>query len=416
VSWRLFSNVSFLSTIVFSWLAAVLMAFDTNMISEEIGTYNYRYFSVDKSIYYYLMHGMGIVCAVLSGVSALLNHNYKYFPFDAILAFCILQIFGLTWFAYTYVTSEYYDLWQAIGSTGFMVWLSTIVAFAAVDPRAIDWVKKTLPFFVYLTLFLFLLNVLSSDYIRVPGASRELRIYLILWWFVAWFYLNEKRMAVTWVLLREVPFLMLLIGALYIQSRSWFLLTLMLFLVRKKIVHNCSNKNNKLVTNVVYSLAVLFMVAMSFLFIWDVIMQAASEFAVRLMEDTRSNQYVYFFQSISPWELIIGLGPEGTWFWPGRGDYQFIDNGILWLLFIGGLPVAFSYLYFIVWPSLKLAKRLGTKDEDSPAIFLIILYLVMLLGLATYMSPSVSIQSYFVYMLVGQCYWLLYKNGKGRND
>ncbi len=416
MNWRLTSNVFFLLTIALSWLAAVLMAFGTNMVYEKLGTYDYRYFTVDKNIYYYSMHGMGILCALLAGISAIFNKNYKYFPSKAILAFFILQLFGLSWFIYTYVTSEEYGLWQAIGSTGFMVWLSTIFIFAGVDPRTIDWMKKLLPLFVCLTLFLFLLNVLFSDYIRVPGASKELRLYLILWWFAAWFYLTENRLTMVWTLLREVAYFILLLGALYIQSRSWFLLTIILFLVRKKIVHINVKDNIKLVNNLLYFIAITFMLLMSIFFMWDVIIQATSGFSDRLMEDSRSNQYIYFFQSISLWELIIGLGPEGTWFWPGRGAYQYIDNGVLWLLFIGGIPIAFSYLYFVVFPSFQAAKKLNSQDDDLSSVSLVILYSVMLLGLATYMSPSVSIQSYFIYMLVGQCYWLLYKSKKDLNE
>lgn len=410
MTWRAVSNYTFVCAIGFSWLAAVLLALSTSMGFEFEGSYEHRFFVVDKTIYYYMTHGLSIFFVVISGLAALLNKNYRVMPSNSVIAFMIMQVFGFGWFISVYCFSELYTLKDAVGSTGFMVWLSTILVFSAVDPKAMRMIERKLPIIVYVTLAIFILGILFNEYVRIPGASKELRLYLILWWFAAWFFLHERRNTFFWVMMRQVPYMILLLGSLYIQSRSWLLLTLALIVLRRMYIVDIYSPRMKVFMNIVNAIIAMIGFLGMVLFFGDILIEASNGFIDRIFEDSRSNQYQYFFESVSPSDLILGLGPEATWYWPGRGEYQFFDNGVLWMLFIGGMPIAFSYLYFIITPGFLAVRRLNYSKNDLSVATLIVLYLLMLLGLATYTSPSVSIQSFIMYMFVGNCYWLLMNN------
>jgi hypothetical protein len=133
---------------------------------------------------------------------------------------------------------------------------------------------------------------------------------------------------------------------------------------------------------------------------------ATESFVSRFGDDTRSSQYLDFFSVVPVSDLLLGRGPKGTWYWYGIGDYQYFDNGLLWTLFIGGVPTLLSYLAIIVWPAICALRR-NPSGQDAAAVCMVLLWAVALTGLSTYTIPSVGLGSSLVSLWAGRCSLIL---------
>jgi O-antigen ligase len=88
------------------------------------------------------------------------------------------------------------------------------------------------------------------------------------------------------------------------------------------------------------------------------------------------------------------------------GDYQFFDNGYLWMLFIGGVPTLLCYGAIIVWPAIQAFSR-RPRGLDGAAVFLVLTWGVALTGLSTFTLPSVSLNSFLMALWAGRCHVFL---------
>jgi hypothetical protein len=138
---------------------------------------------------------------------------------------------------------------------------------------------------------------------------------------------------------------------------------------------------------------------------------AINQLEARLYQDDRSQQYVDFFSDVQWQELALGRGPAGTWYWPGIGNFQFIDNGYLWMAFIGGLPILLAYCVLILLPAVH-ALWAGAPLNISSAAWIILLWALALGGLSNYNIPSLTLQSYCISLFAGRCHaWLSESRG-----
>lgn len=410
LTWRRLSSIFFISTVLISWLAAVVLSLQTKMSIDYIGSYEHRFFQVNKTSVYYILHLLEIICSICCGLTALINKNHKFLNSKELFSFLMMQITGMSWFAITIISDPKYTFMESIGSTGFLVWLSTIIVFSSVDPKNYNTIFRITPYLISLTLIILLWKIFNSNYVRIPGTSSELQLYIIYWWLFSFYYLKSKVYYGIQYIVVQLFFTIMIIGALYIQSRSWLLLSIIIYVLKnREIKRNTSfDRECRLKMSIFKMLSLALVFIVGFVVFKESIYQAVNGFSERLLDDSRSNQFVYFFDSVDWWQLILGLGPNGTWYWPGIGNYQYIDNGFLWMLFIGGVPLCISYLYFLFSPFLKSYFDNNTRSlflNSGYEYYLVGLYLLMLMGLATYMGPSISFKSYWLYSIVGATYY-----------
>lgn len=394
--------------LVSTWVAAVLHAESTELTVVSIEAYSAPSYFVRKSVYFYFFHAVGIFSIMLSGIFALLNRNYRLVSPSGRIACLILWGTAIIWLIVTVVSSEKYGIWEMFGSTGVFVWLATIAVFVGVDDLAWRKLDELFEILAVLTVFFLIRSIwLKESYVWIPGASSQLQHFIIYWWVGAWTFLSFSE--VTGITLRRVFHLMLLpvmlIAVLYIQSRTWLVLTLILLPIRLILLSKRKDHAGLASKLAVISLAAI-VVAGTYWIFADLAKQSLDGLLKRLSDDTRSSQYFYFFKSVSLADLVLGKGPEGTWYWPGVGKYQFFDNSVLWMAFIGGLPLAISYTVFVILPGFKVP-FFGIKDKTvSVSSVLLRLYALMSLGFATYMSPALSLPCYMLYLMAGRCYFM----------
>jgi hypothetical protein len=133
---------------------------------------------------------------------------------------------------------------------------------------------------------------------------------------------------------------------------------------------------------------------------------AADGLSARILEDTRSGQYVDFFSVVPVTDLVLGRGPKGTWYWPGFGEYRFFDNGYLWILFEGGVAMFVCYVTIMVAPGVRAVRRKPAGD-DAAAVCLILIWGLALTGLSTFTGPSVTIMDLLICIYAGRCHRFL---------
>lgn len=363
-------------------------------------------FEENKTALYYVLHGTSILTFFVSIVWAFVSRLHGHITKGKSVAYAIMSITVLFWFLITMIAEEKYTLKDALGSTGFAVWIVSGIAFCAVDEKIRSFFDKRLLFvFLLVSIAGFLYSILVVHYERFPGASSQLRFYILFWWLSAYYYLSNNSKNYLMILFKEFCFLLMVVGALYIQSRSWLLLSLIIFFIRNKYFKVEGAYAFKVIYWCFYTFSIMFSLVVAIYLFSSVLGDAVTGLLDRLDEDSRSNQYYYFFESVDLSQLVLGLGPLGTWYWPGRGDYQYIDNGLLWILFIGGIPLFISYIYFVFSGVVGKQSSVILSRDVKASRYLIILYGLMLCGLATFISPSLYFHSIFLYFILGR-YWI----------
>jgi O-antigen ligase len=115
---------------------------------------------------------------------------------------------------------------------------------------------------------------------------------------------------------------------------------------------------------------------------------------------------MHFFRDVHLYELLYGRGPKGSWYWPIIRDYyQYFDNGYLWMLFMGGVPLLLGYLALVIRPATRLT-RARLASGDAASVFMMLFWALALTGLSTFTLPSVAFTSFFISLLAGRCHAL----------
>src|ERR1700676_2845757 len=126
----------------------------------------------------------------------------------------------------------------------------------------------------------------------------------------------------------------------------------------------------KLTTNAVVALCLggLLMLGLVYV-VWytpatlrSVVPASASSFWDRSTQDTRSAQFVNFFQKVSPGTFLLGIGIPRQGEFNGLGE-KGIDVGYVNILFIGGVPALVLFLVINLLPAVRcLGSRFDTLD------------------------------------------------------
>ena len=333
-----------------------------------------------------------------------INLGLKRIDFYLKFSFVLILIASLLW---TFISFSFEEILskKIFSSTGPFVWLSCVLMFSGREQITWIYVKPVIKFIALVTAIMALRQLLlvgnSGNYVRY--FSSEVRYMLILMWFGGWVFLSRDKSKYILSLVWIVPYLVFIVLAIYTRTRSWLLMGVIIFIV-DFCFSNKSNRHidkkqwikNKLILSIYISMAIF-----SVLIFSDEIVGFFNPLADRALTDTRSTQYVEFFSQVSVPDLIFGLGPKATWVWGGE-DYQYIDNGYIWIAFIGGMPMLVSYFLLIIFPGFKAFLVGGDKDIVVASI-LVILWGLACTGLSTYSIPSLSPYCFLLYLLAGRC-------------
>ncbi len=383
--------------IVGAWLAWVIVAYSTGASPDE------SFFGPrSKPFVYYIFHAAGIFSVLAAGILAFFKGHYRRLGGITRAAFWFLVITSVTWSLIAYDLDDYLS-WQALGSTGPLVWLTSVLIFAGMDRSVWKSLEPVIEVIAYITAVLALFTIVTTyGNLDERWFSAPVQYMVLLIWFGGWTFITAGSRGGWRLFLRCVPFIVFVFTAIVTRTRSWFLMSILLFIVtlfcsRHEEQMEMENRRRRL--KVFIAVGVVFLIAGVLL--QDPLLHALDAFSERALDDTRSEQYVEFFSQVPLSDLVLGRGPNGTWFWQGE-YYQFFDNAYLWMAFIGGLPTLLAYFILVIVPGVRAYVR-GASGRDAAAAALIILWGLACSGFSTYISPSLSPYSYLVYLMAGRC-------------
>jgi hypothetical protein len=392
-----------------SWAAAVNLVETAGTTVDRQG--QFRLVEVKTSLFY-AAHGLGLASMMAAGLLSVLSGRLRVFSIGTRVAFLVLCSSAVIWAAASYPMEEVFSS-EIFGATGPFVWLCLLFVLAAADRPAWTYLDPAIRLLAYASSALALQALISGDYGYYLGFSKYVEYTRLLSWLGGWTFLTATRMHGWRLLTRSIPFITLLFVALFSQSRSWLVLSCLLGV--SFLFLRARERGSRIY--LIRSLAigcVLCVVAggLAYAIMPGKLGAAADGLSARLLDDTRSGQYVEFFSSVPVTDLVLGRGPKGTWYWPGFGEYRFFDNGYLWILFEGGIPTLVCYIAIVVAPGLRALRRKPVGD-DAAAVRLILIWGLALTGLSTFAGPSVTLMDFLICLYAGRCHLFL-AEGRGQ--
>jgi len=203
---------------------------------------------------------------------------------------------------------------------------------------------------------------------------------------------------------RILPFLVFSLASIVSQTRSWTIIAALGFITW--IVTSLRTQQRVVVGAAAVVVLGVVLVMGTDRSSGGAFSDALTSLLERIDEDSRSEQYQYFFADVAPTELVLGRGPGATYKNFGNRDYAFLDNGILWMLFIGGIPLLSSYLWLVIGALIPLVRR-WSLHSDIASSAVLVTWLLVLCGLGIFASPGFGYYSLFVCLIGGRAWALI---------
>lgn len=355
----------------------------------------------EKSSLYYMAHGFGLVSVIAAGTIAGVRGQYRRLDSFTRSTFWILQLTALVWALVSYGFADYVSF-KAFGATGPFVWFSTVLIFAGMDKKVWPLVDKVVFGASIISAGLATVSIATTHRdITERWLSTPVYYMVLLMWYGGWTLFSFTRYQRVTHFWRFIPYVVFICLAVFTKTRSWFLMSFFLLVAFFLLNKPAGENGGAVFAHRLKSLFVL-LIALSVLglFLKDLLVASFTDFEDRALQDTRSGQYVQFFEDVPVSDLLLGRGPNGTWDWNGK-DYQYFDNAVLWMAFIGGIPTALSYLALIILPGIKSLGS-GSPEINASAV-LLLLWGLACIGFSTYSNPSLTPYSYLLCLLAGRC-------------
>lgn len=351
-----------------------------------------------KSSVYYISHFAQIIFLFFAGILAFIKKNKCIGNTSHALAFLfyIIAIAIMTFRGYGFEEILSTKIVHAAGPAPLII---SVVLY--IFAWRADWRLHNLVFtwVGVLSTFIILINLVALPSVdRLIVESRFWGYMQVYIWVAAWFLLRPGGLGVKANIVRWGPYVIYVFVSILQQGRSRLIWAALLILAYVFV----SKRRNEPIGRLAVSFIVFFLFALMVILFSEelsvgVFSEATSLLFERLDEDSRSDQFVKFFDQASPLDLLIGKGALATWSWNGVTQYGF-DNWWMTALFLGGLPVVVTY--FMVhglpaWRRFKVA-----KGFDLVCAIIVLLWCIKLFLSETH---ALMLNTYLVLMCVGAC-------------
>ena len=300
-----------------SWIAAV---YPVEQSLTLVGPDHKLVMQLVKGPIYYAAHALSICCLTLGGVLSALDGQWRVLDFGTRCAFYVLLAESALWSYYGYTTEELLSA-KVFGATGPFVWITVLVVIAGADPRLWRYLDPTIRWLAYASSLMAVRTLLTVRYASFGGESRYTEYTKLLLWLGGWTLLSATRAKGWSLVLRFLPIVCLIPVALCSQSRSLTLesiLLILLFIVLR------AREQGSVLRAVPLLVGVCIAGCLAGLLIYSIVPQtvdaSVNGLNARMTDDTRSGQYTDFFEVVPLGDLVLGRGPNGTWYWRGLGD------------------------------------------------------------------------------------------------
>lgn len=349
------------------------------------------YTFVNTGRYGILFYSISVVFMLL----LLFRCVFKYFNslskslkilFEVLLTYFILYTF------FTLTQNSFQStLFENIATTVILFPCLFIIGY---DDDVWSCLKKMIPFICFFLLLLFFCLVIdywhSYGLVGTMNANyKQVFAYLITSiWFL--FIVNEKN-----DLYKNIMLFSLIIASIITTSRAWVLQVCIL-----TFVYLFDKRGNKLVRII---LAII-LLGISVLVISFIFPNITGNLFERGFEDTRTGQYLIFFNNYSWYDLIIGQGLNAGYSYLGNTNYSYFDNQFLFVLFhYGILPIiVFLTLFFKIFLIPKDAFSKYFRKILKRIRYILPLILFAYLGLSTYYQIKFDYNTFLIMIIIGR--------------
>lgn len=121
-------------------------------------------------------------------------------------------------------------------------------------------------------------------------------------------------------------------------------------------------------------------------------------------KDTRSFQYIEVFSQIPAYQFIIGGGIDAKYHSSLYGEYSYIDNQYIFILFHYGILMLLPYIYFYLYSILSVWKAKFVINKSG--MFIVIMWLLALGGLSVYNWVIIDIKNFILPIVAGRCLYI----------
>lgn len=353
--------------------------------------------------------GHGIIAIFLS-CSALMfifilsvsvyNRTRHYFTSNQRICIALIMLTSICWIFIDLFTASVRELLGQ--STSCFIYLIAFGAYIGADKQM--WNKLKVPVFLLSVAliplsFIYILSFISTYTGRIGNSPQIIYLSTGFWPLAisSLCYQYEKK---GYLFILQVLQILALLVSIIFGTRGWVVQSALLMLVYYSRSHQGKRRRKSIIGTIalllLVILAVWFILSNFFPSYWNVLL-------ARLNSDTRSWQYQDIFSQTSFWNFLIGQGTFATYVSTLYGDYKFIDNVFLYLLFHYGFLMTISYLVFLISPIVKSRKWCVSSLDKMPA-FVLFMWVLANAGLSIYNAPMIDVKTFLIVVLVGRSY------------
>lgn len=352
-----------------------------------------------------LAHGLAVMMALVAGGLGVISGGLR--PMGLVGRLGLAVIFGsaIVWSLIAYDSTELLS-GPLLGPTGPFVWFVSAFVLAGTNDRV--WVvqDRLMVILAYVTAVLAVRELLTVQPLLAQDSSRLAGYTLALIWLAGWTLLTGMLDGGFKLILRLIPFSILVVCAIHGRARGWTVISLALFGL---FIYRRAGTQGNPAPRVRLVLAAGVLVVLGVLAVYaaapNSVFQGLEMITAQVNGVVERGHYAHFFSSVVPSTFLLGGGPKATWHLRGAGDFQFFGNGILWTAFIGGLPILIGYYVVVLRPALRLVGR-GLLGRDYAAMVMVTTWAVAMTGIGGPTLPGTFFINYVVLLWAGRCHVL----------
>lgn len=195
-----------------------------------------------------------------------------------------------------------------------------------------------------------------------------------------------------------ITILVMFFVAAILQSRSWFIQNIILFITFLFTAKNRRESNILTIILSVFSLIIFFALNGE---AFDGLINRFNNSG-----DTRTGQLSQFFEQVGLGKLFLGQGVLANYTFGSQSSFKFIDNQILLSLFRFGFIPTISYIVLLLYPIIRSIDEKNKKCFKQS--FLLVVWMLAMLGLSVYFNLSFEIAGFVIFIMSGRIIAQLY--------
>ena len=308
----------------------------------------------------------------------------------------ILFGFGLFWVGYDFLFSGRSLVWLLRDPFSSFTFFIPLAIFIGMKDSLWSDIKKYT--FACAIVLIFASFISAIDFYRSFNTEFRPVACGMIYWFYKGFFLLLATILFTdeWRIkykpLTFILIIMLFVVAAILQARSWFIQTIILFVIYM------ATAKNKRGSNLLTVLISAFILLIFFATNEEIFNGLLNRFTTS--GDTRSGQLEQFFEQISFKDLMLGQGTKANYIFGSADEFNYIDNQILLSLFRFGVIPTVAYGFLLIYPIFKSIDE-GNKKCLKQSLLLII-WILAILGLSVFFNLSFEIAGFVVFIMVGR--------------